>query len=374
MSVRRPLLVCLALCGLLLNVLLLFWKLTDPGLSVAGCGGGGCNVVLASRWSQVFGIPVVVPGAAVYVLLLAGLLWRRDALAAFCYMAIGGAALWLMFAQAVFLKHFCPWCMAAHAVGLVIASIGLVGGASKAGLQAGAVAAFALALGQLYGPVPATHRITAETRVRPVSSAGIHERGEGRKVAFDEGRKIFSVSGLPHLGSADARHVLIEYYDFQCPACRTMGGYLRALVERHPRDICVLLLPVPLGKGCNSAMRPTDRDHPGSCALARIALAVWKSDPSIYQEVHTRFISDPPMDEKSALAFVRERLTTSRLDAALRDPWIDELIHANISDWTALSSSTRQLPKLLIRDKRILHGLPSGEADFIRVMENELGL
>lgn len=371
---RRPLLVCLALCGLLLNILLLFWKLTDPGLSIAGCGGGGCNVVLASRWSLVFGMPVVVPGTAVYVLLLAGLLGRREALAAFCYMAVGGAALWLTFTQVVFLKQFCPWCMAAHAVGLVIASMGLAGGASKAGLQAGAAAAFALALGQLYGPVSASHRITAETPARPGSSAGIHERGEGRMVAFDEGRKVFNVSGLPRLGSADAEHVLIEYHDFQCPACRTMGGYLRTLVEKHPRDICVILLPVPLGKGCNSAMRPADRDHPGSCALGRIALAVWKSDPSIYQEIHTRFISDPPMDEKSALAFVHDRLSLPRLDAALRDPWIDELIRANISDWTALSSSTRQLPKLLIRDKRILHGLPSGEADFIRVMENELGL
>ena len=42
--------------------------------------------------------------------------------------------------------------------------------------------------------------------------------------------------------------------------------------------------------------------------------------------------------------------------------------------WAGLSSASDKLPKLLIRDKRILHGLPTGEADFIRVMENELGL
>lgn len=373
MKIRRPLLVFLTLCGLLLNVVLLYWKLTDPDLSVAGCGGGGCSGVLVSRWSGIFGIPVVIPGVAVYVVLSAALWWRKDALAGFCYMAIGGAALWLVFTQGVFLKQFCPWCMAAHAVGLAIAGLGLTGGAAKGGLQAGAAAVFALALGQLYGPVPASHRITSETRADRTPSAGIHERGEGRKVVFDEGRKTFNVSSLPRLGSAEAEHVLIEYHDFQCPACRTMGGFLRALVKKHPDDICVLLLPVPLDSGCNTHLG-TGKDHPGSCALSRIALAVWKINPAAYQEIHNRFISDPPLDEAAALAFARERVSPTSLDVALRDPWIDELIQANISDWLALSAQNRQLPKLLIRDRRILHGLPSGEVDFIRVMEKELGL
>lgn len=63
-----------------------------------------------------------------------------------------------------------------------------------------------------------------------------------------------------------------------------------------------------------------------------------------------------------------------QLETALRDPWVDELIQANIKDWVAFSAGTPKLPKLLISGTRILHGLPSGEADFIRVMEQELGL
>jgi hypothetical protein len=38
------------------------------------------------------------------------------------------------------------------------------------------------------------------------------------------------------------------------------------------------------------------------------------------------------------------------------------------------SSTNKALPKLLITGKRVLHGLPSGKDDFIRVMESELGL
>ncbi|RYD32478.1 MAG: hypothetical protein EOP85_21705, partial [Verrucomicrobiaceae bacterium] len=264
MSLRCSSLIVLTLCGLLLNGLLLFWKLTDPELSVAGCGGGGCSAVLGSRWSQVFGIPVVAPGLVVYGLLLAALLWRKDFLASFCYASIGGAALWFIFAQVVFLRQFCPWCMAAHAVGCAVACIGLMEKPLKAGLQSGAAAVFGLALGQWYGPVPATHRITSEAQAHGTPPAAIHERGEGRKVAYDGGRKSFNVSTLPRIGSADARHVLIEYHDFQCPACRKMSGFLGALVEKHPEDICIILLPVPLDRACNSQLKPTDEGHPGS--------------------------------------------------------------------------------------------------------------
>ena len=52
----------------------------------------------------------------------------------------------------------------------------------------------------------------------------------------------------------------------------------------------------------------------------------------------------------------------------------DAAIRTNVATWHALSRSSRKLPKLLIRDRRILHGLPSGRGEFIRAMERELGL
>ncbi len=62
------------------------------------------------------------------------------------------------------------------------------------------------------------------------------------------------------------------------------------------------------------------------------------------------------------------------LETTLHDPWIEQLIEANIHDWVSLSGKTKNLPKLMITGKRILHGLPSGEAEFIRAIEKELGL
>lgn len=372
MNLRSRLLLLLSLAGLLINGLLLWWKLVDSAISGCG-GGGGCNEVLASRWSQVLGLPVPVLGVLVYLVLPWAILRRNNFIAGFCYAAIAGAAAWMILVQAVLLRQFCPWCMAAHVVGISLAILGIsAGGISRRGLRSGLAAAFALALVQLYGPVPSTHRI--ESDMDAAGSSGIHAQGSGRKIAFDGGRKTYDISSLPRLGSVDAKHVMVEYFDYQCPACRKMSGYLAALVEKHPADICVLLLPVPLDHDCNAALAASDAGHPGSCELTKIALAVWRANPAAFPAVHQAFLADPPPDRAAGMAIAVAQVPAAQLEAAMRDPWIDALIQADITDWVSFSRKTKQLPKLLIRDQRILHGLPSGEADFIRVMEHELGL
>ncbi len=118
---QRVLLLLLAVGGLLLNGLLLHWMLSDPFAGIVGCGGvGGCHDVLASRGSQVFGLPIPVLGILVYGLLVAALVWRKPLVAAFCYGAISGSAIWLVIVQAFLLQHFCPWCMATHGVGVLL--------------------------------------------------------------------------------------------------------------------------------------------------------------------------------------------------------------------------------------------------------------
>jgi len=179
---------------------------------------------------------------------------------------------------------------------------------------------------------------------------------------------------LPHLGRPEAKHVLVEYFDYQCASCRIMRGYLQSLIEKHPEDICVIVLPVPLEHGCNPVISLSDKGHSGSSELTRIAMAVWRANPNFYPMLHLKFLSDNPPSLTEAMAIARENVSEIQLETAMRDPWIDEIIEANIVDWVAFSAQKKQLPKLLIGGKRILHGLPSGEADLIRVMEQELGL
>jgi len=174
------------------------------------------------------------------------------------------------------------------------------------------------------------------------------------------------VAALPRLGPADAKHVLVEYFDYQCPACRTMHGFLRGLRAKYPRDIAIVVLPVPLERSCNRLIGPKDAAHPGSCELSRAALAVWRTAPEAFEEVHSALLADPVSGLRLALGKAPA--------AALDDPWIGEVLKADAEDWIAFSNKTRHLPKLLVTRRRILHGLPAGEEDFLRVMEQELGL
>jgi uncharacterized membrane protein len=358
----------LVLAGIALNLYLLFRRLADGG--IAGCGGGPCDQVLASRWAVVFGVPVTVFGALVYLGLLLSPAPSFRRLTTPLLGAVLGAACWFVFAQAVLIGEFCPWCIAAHLVGLAVVGVGAK--RSHGGLASWGYAVFlAIGLAQLYGPVPVSHRIE-ETPAAP--GPPVRTDGEGRKVSFDGGRKSFLVEAFPRLGSPDAKHVMVEYFDYQCPSCRIMGGYLSALVEKHPADVCVLLMPVPLDPVCNDAFLPGDVGHPESCEFTRIALAVWREKPDAFPALHRAILSDPALKVPDVLLSARKHVARARLDAAMDDPWIDAIIAANIADWVSFSGKTKQLPKLLVRDKRILHGLPSGEADFIRVMEQELGL
>lgn len=381
MSTRFRFLIAFCLCGLLINCLLVYWRFMDPSGTLAGCGGAAaCEEVLSSRWSQVFGIPVVALGILAYVVLYAALLWERKDVAAVCYMSIFGSAIWLVFVQAAILREICPWCMAAHSVGVTVVLLGLLetpwDHRFKLGLLTGLATAFVLAIGQLYGPVPPQHVVAP---IPHVNRGGflpedIHAVGTGPKISFNDGGKIFDCEALPHLGSAEATHVLVEYFDYQCKACHKMRDYLSALVDKYPKDVCVIVLPVPLDHGCNPSLPTSEAGHPGSCDLTRIALAVWLTRPESFATIHQQFMSDPPMDRATALAFAHREVKASELDPVLKDLWIDRLIKANITDWTALSRDTSKLPKLMISDKRILHGLPSGRAEFIQVMEKELNL
>jgi uncharacterized membrane protein len=358
----------LVIAGMGIHVLLLVLKSSQG--EIAGCGSV-CDEVLSSRWSVVAGVPVPWFGIAAY--LLTGFAWQRrmPVLLASCLVLLGGAVLWFLVVQAFVLHRFCGWCLAAH--GVALAAI-VMGGRALKGMPsppwslaiAGGLSPIGAAiLIQIFGPVPATHRIDeAPPLFSPATD--IHGQGGGRKVSFDGGAKRYDVAALPRLGPPDAKHVLVEYFDYQCPACRTMHGFLESLRARHPQDIAVIVLPVPLERSCNRLLGPKDAVHAGSCELSRAALSVWRAAPAVFEEVHRALLADP----QAGLRLAREKTPANSQD----DPWVDELLKVNAEDWIVFSSKTRHLPKLLVSDRRILHGLPSSEQDFLRVMEQELGL
>jgi uncharacterized membrane protein len=361
----KLLMAALSFAALCINIFLLTRTLGDA--AIAGCGGGPCDEVLASRWSSILGVPVPAFGILVYALLLLSFVRRLEILRLPLLGGIAGAALWFIAVQAFILGKFCPWCMAAHGIGLVIVSAAILSGRAAAlrriACWAG-LALFAIMPMQVFGPAKSGHRIEG-------GQSTLAAPPHGATVSFNDGNLIYRIAEHPRLGPADARRVLVEYYDYQCAACQVMAGYLDALVAAHPGRVAVLMMPVPLEGACNPHLGAS-KAHPGSCEITRIALAVWRTNPEAFAGFHKTLIAAPSAAAARRLAL--DGMTEAELAAALTDPWIAESIESNIAAWRAFSQGNDKLPKLLIRDKRILHGLPSNEADFLNVMKRELGL
>ncbi len=104
---------------------------------IAGCSGGlvfDCGSVLTSKWSLWNGVPVSLLAFVTYVLLVGSLFVGSNrrfsgtarqigwSLVTVLGFMAGLAALWFIALQAFVLKHFCTYCLTAHACGLMIAA------------------------------------------------------------------------------------------------------------------------------------------------------------------------------------------------------------------------------------------------------------
>ena len=349
----------LVLCsiGFGLCLWLLAQDLASGEATPAGCGGGPCDEVLQSRWSRLFHIPVAAFGLAAYLLFAISFVRRLRWLRTPALGAIVGGAIWFIFVQALLLENFCPWCMAAHAVALTLGLLGFFGVAGSPGrkpilnkLAVSGIAAGGLALAQIFGPDPSTHRVEA---VSPADSPAT--------LALDQ---------LPRLGSPTAKHVIIEYFDYNCPSCRIMGRYLETLRTRHPDDIAVVCLPVPMDEKCNDHV-PAGAHQPGGCELARAALAVWFARPGDFSPFHRQLLEQPLPERVEPMA--RAIMEAREWNAAMADPRIGAVIESNVTGWSRISTRSTVLPKLVIRNQRLVQGVPATESEFLRVMEAELG-
>ncbi|MEZ6122579.1 MAG: vitamin K epoxide reductase family protein [Planctomycetaceae bacterium] len=88
----------------------------------------------------------------------------------------------------------------------------------------------------------------------------------------------------PLLGSPDARYVFVEMFDYTCPHCRHTNKAIEGAFDKYGSELAVIALPVPLERSCNDAA--SGSGHPGACELARLAVAVWRCNPSQFREFH----------------------------------------------------------------------------------------
>jgi hypothetical protein len=274
--------------------------------------------------------------------------------------AVAGAAVWFTFLQIVVLRAICPWCMAAHGIGLALA----LGVAAAAPVGSGRLSLRAVAAATVVGTAAAGTLVG----VQVMWPAATHEIRFGTGRDFDEGsgrqRQMSFFGGLvrvrphelPMLGSADAPFVVAYVYDYTCVHCRTAHGQIRTAMQAYGDRLGVLLLCAPNDAACNPALLNTSPAHEGACELARLSAAVWVADHGQFAAFHD-WLFEPaePRSPQQASEHAAALVGADVLADALADPFVSQQIQRSLAFQQLHERAS--LPLLVARNT-VIHGRP----------------
>ncbi len=255
------------------------------------CGDVGtlfnCHAVAASRFSQLFGIPLAFWGIVGYLaaLALAGIAagFQESAEEALTLLAALAAAflvvdLGLLAVMMTQIHFLCPLCLLTYAANLLLAisarrALGrpwpevirqVPAAYRKLSLSAGTPPALFFwgivlpgAVG--VGAVPAA--ASCMNRAAPGSTPGrmaAHVRMTKPVQVNTDGDAIF--------GPPNAPIQVIEFSDFLCPMCQEAAKFDTIILANHWNDLALHVKQFPLDQTCNPAVPRTI--HPGACQLA----------------------------------------------------------------------------------------------------------
>ncbi len=214
-----------ALVGLGMSVLLIAeYRQPLPALCAPG---GGCDVVRQSQYAQILGVPLPILGAlffgaALIVAIVPAL--RRFLLLPLSATALAAGVVFIGI-QAFLLQAFCQLCLVVDAAALIVGGIGL-------SLRA------------------------ATVRPPSVLSAAGHFAAAGAVSiaavlwhAHLAANAEFTVGEMPAVvrqEQAPNRVTVVEFIDFQCPACRAQYAELKSVLSHYDDQVHVVLKNVPL--------------------------------------------------------------------------------------------------------------------------------
>lgn len=369
----RKTMVALTAIVLLLSTILCIHSISGHGL--IGCTQGtNCNIVLGSRWSFLFGIiPVSALAAGAYLTLLACILlidskWTGAQEQQFLFHAILvvsgaiiGCAIWFIWLQSHMIRAFCPYCMTAHILGIVISVLSVIWCIGQKTRR--------IVLNILIGVLIAAALGVVQFTTTPRSLA---ERG-----FVNEPLRYPDPKEMPIIGSPDAKHKVTMLFDWQCAHCRRTHIMLPDAVNQLCDSIAIVCSPVSMSRECNPHISPGIDRFAGSCTFMRIGLAIWRTNPDAYWEYENQFFGtdlvqswNPPTVEQ-ATAMAEQLIGKDRLEKSMQSRWMENYI------WTVnelfgrtSKGTTSAIPRLIYNGKIMIPEAdnPSALASLIREM------
>jgi len=355
-GIMRKTMVVLTAIVLLLSVILCIHSISGHGL--IGCTQGtNCNIVLGSRWSFLFGIiPVSALAAGAYLTLLACLLLtdskrvgtQEQGFLLHAVLVISGAivgcAVWFIWLQSQMIRAFCPYCMTAHILGIVISILSVIWCIRQKSRRI----ILNISIGVLIAAALAVVQFTTTPRT-------LAQRG-----FVNEPLRYPDPKDMPVIGNPDAKHKVTLLFDWQCSHCRRTHIMLPDAVSQLGDSIAVVCCPVSMSRECNPHISPGIDRFAGSCTFMRIGLALWRTKPDAYREYEEWFFGtdlaqgwNPPTVEQ-ATAMAGQLIGKERLDNVIQSRWMENYTRIVNELFGRTSRGTTSAIPRLIYDGKIM--------------------
>ncbi len=335
-----------------------------------------CDAVLGSRFGEMLGVPVPAISLLVFV---AGVLFALPGAIsgasgglpdlALLILAAGslGTAIVLAAIAVFVLRHLCPLCLSMDAVILawVVTVAPLVGRFDRPGPPV----VRALAAGALLVAIVGNYLVFRRTPPPTPRNVAEIQQQDPKFYQFYTSLPTQSpaevVGGARHAkGKSDAPVTIVEFSDFECPACGAAFPDLRELAHARP-DVRIVFRHFPLDSTCNSAVPRAL--HPYACLAAFAAECAGQQDR--FWEYHDLlFANQRTLDRESLFRYARQlELSIPTFHACLDDPATRARIAEDIE--AGIKAGIMSTPTLFINGRMLQGALDRTYYDYALIIE-----
>jgi len=166
---------------------------------------------------------------------------------------------------------------------------------------------------------------------------------------------------LPSVGPKDAQINIVEFADFQCPACKNGAMLMSMLLKRYPGQIRFIFRNYPLDSECNKNI--PSRMHPAGCESARLLYCAHR-EGKFHEAYETLFENQSKLKSGSiAELLVPLGLSLDKLQTCASSPETELAIQKDVEEASRLGSQST--PTFFINGHKMEGALPLSAWDQI---------
>jgi protein-disulfide isomerase len=123
----------------------------------------------------------------------------------------------------------------------------------------------------------------------------------------------------PTQGNKNASHYLVEFSDFQCPACKAFAGEVEILAKKYPQNLLIVYRYFPLPQ------HPEGRNAAMAAAAAQVQGKFWEMGNLLFQNQET-------LAPSSYASFAAElKLNPDKFTQSMNDEALKNAIQTDIN-------------------------------------------